>query len=133
MDVEPDRLTDEDLRRFVLDRLAEDEERLAREELPLLDEAERRGRLRILRSDDGRELLLVPGDTQSLGDREPVRFDEKARWLRREVAGTSDRSLLQLLATAYDTHHGWQEEWRTCPAPVTPTTTCRLPHRRAAR
>ncbi|MGW4110489.1 hypothetical protein ACWEFJ_06380 [Actinosynnema sp. NPDC004786] len=113
MDVEPDRLTDEDLRRFVLDRLAEDEERLAREELPLLDEAERRGRLRILRSDDGRELLLVPGDTQSLGDREPVRFDEKARWLRREVAGTSDRSLLQLLATAYDTHHGWQEEWRT--------------------
>lgn len=113
MDVEPDRLTDEDLRRFVLDRLAEDEERLAREELPLLDEAERRGRLRILRSDDGRELLLVPGDTQSLGDREPVRFEEKARWLRREVEGTSDRSLLRLLATAYDTHHGWQEEWRT--------------------
>ncbi|MFI9011110.1 hypothetical protein ACIGNX_28135 [Actinosynnema sp. NPDC053489] len=113
MELEPDRLTDEDLRRFVLDRLAEDEERLAREELPLLDDAESRGRLRVLRSDDGRELLLVPGDTQALGDRAPVPFDEKAQWLRKEVEGTSDRSLLVLLATAYETHHGWQEEWRT--------------------
>lgn len=113
MDVEPNRLSDEDLRRFVLDRLAEDEERLAREELPLLDEAERRGRLRVLRSDDGRELLLVPGEAQAQGERAPVPFQEKAQWLRKEVEGSSDRSVLLLLAAAYDTHHGWQEEWRT--------------------
>jgi hypothetical protein len=42
-----------------------------------------------------------------------VPFEEKARWLRSEVEGTSDRSVLALLAAAYDTHHGWQEEWRT--------------------
>ncbi|MCE6997384.1 hypothetical protein LZG04_21640 [Saccharothrix sp. S26] len=113
MDVEPDRLSDEDLRRFVLDRLTEDEERLAREELPLLDEAERRGRLAVLRSDDGRELLLVPGEAHAQLERAPVPFAEKAQWLRKEVEGSSDRSVLLLLAAAYDTHHGWQEEWRT--------------------
>ncbi|PSL57453.1 hypothetical protein B0I31_102432 [Saccharothrix carnea] len=113
MDVEPNRLSDEDLRRFVLDRLAEDEERLAREELPLLDEAERRGRLAILRSDDDRELLLVPGEAHTQQQHAPVPFAEKARWLRAEVEGGSDRSALLLLAAAYETHHGWQEEWRT--------------------
>lgn len=113
MNVEANGLSDEDLRRFVLDRLVEDEERLAREELPLLDEAERRGRLAILRSDDGRELLLVPGETHAQRVREPVPFAEKAQWLRQEVEGSSDRSTLLLLATAYDTHNGWQEEWRT--------------------
>ncbi|WP_158841231.1 hypothetical protein [Saccharothrix deserti] len=112
MDVEPNRVPDEDLRRFVLDRLAEDEERLAREQLPLLDEAERRGRLAILRSDDGRELVLVPGPAEAQDERVPVPFEEKARWLRAEVEGTSDRSVLELVAAAYDTHHGWQEEWR---------------------
>ena len=106
-------LTNEDLRGFVLDRLAEDEERLAREELPLLDEAESRGRLAILRSDDGRELLLVPGDAHAQRKSAPVPFAEKAQWLRQEVEGSSDRSVLLLLAAAYDTHHGWQEEWRT--------------------
>ncbi|GAB2957371.1 hypothetical protein [Saccharothrix stipae] len=113
MDVEANGLSDEDLRRFVLDRLAEDEERLAREELPLLDEAERRGRLRILRSDDGRELLLVPHEAQAQDERAPVPFAEKARWLRKEVESGLDRSVLELLAAAYDTPHGWQEEWRT--------------------
>ncbi|NUT46524.1 MAG: hypothetical protein HOV94_04255 [Saccharothrix sp.] len=113
MDVEPNRLSDEELRRFVLDRLDEDERRLAGEELPLLDDAERRGRLHVLRTDDGRDLVLVPGDTQAIGGHAPVPFAEKARWLREEVAGTSDRSVLTLLASAYDTHHGWQEEWRT--------------------
>ncbi|MEV1121241.1 hypothetical protein AB0I91_39815 [Actinosynnema sp. NPDC049800] len=113
MDVEPNRLSDVDLRRFVLDRLDEDAERLAREELPLLDEAERRGRLAILRSDDGRELLIVPGEARTADERVPVPFEEKARWLREEVEGGSDRSVLLLLAGAYDTHHGWQEEWRT--------------------
>ncbi|MEU4744814.1 hypothetical protein AB0G02_30730 [Actinosynnema sp. NPDC023658] len=113
MDVDPNGVSDEDLRRFVLDRIDEDEERLAREELPLLDEAERRGRLRILRSDDGQELLLVPGEAQAQSERAPVPFAEKAQWLRKEVEGTDDRSVLKLLAMAYDTHHGWQEEWRT--------------------
>ncbi len=113
MDVEPNRVSDEDLRGFILDRLAEDEERLAREELPLLDEAERRGRLAILRSDDGRDLVLVPGEAQTQDERAPVPFEEKARWLRKVVEGSPDRSVLELLAGAYDPHHGWQEEWRT--------------------
>lgn len=113
MDVEPNEPSNEDLRRFVLERLVEDEERLARQELPLLDEAERRGRLRILRSDDGRDLVLVPGEAQAREERAPVPFEERAQWLRKEVEGTSDRPLLLLVATAYDTHNGWQEEWRT--------------------
>ncbi|MFD1146159.1 hypothetical protein ACFQ3T_03380 [Saccharothrix hoggarensis] len=110
--MDADRLSDEDLRRFVLDRLTEDEERVAREESPLLDDAEGRGRLRVLRSDDGRELLLVPGTAHTRDDA-VVPFEEKARWLRTEVERTSDRWVLQLLAAAYDTHHRWQEEWRT--------------------
>ncbi|WP_367128057.1 hypothetical protein [Saccharothrix sp. HUAS TT1] len=113
MDVEPNEPSNEDLRRFVLERLTEDEERLAGEELPLLDEAERRGRLRILRSDDGQDLVLVPGEAQAQDERAPVRFEEKAQWVRKVVEGTDDRSVLQLLAAAYDTDHGWQEEWRT--------------------
>jgi hypothetical protein len=113
MDVEPNRLSDEDLRRFVLDRLVEDEERIEREQPPFLDEAERRGRLHILRSDDGERLVLVPGTAHAQEGRVAVPFEEKARWLRDEVEHTSDRSVLELVAAAYDTHHGWQEEWRT--------------------
>ncbi|WP_447008163.1 hypothetical protein ACRAKI_17490 [Saccharothrix isguenensis] len=113
MDVEPNRLSDDDLRRFVLDRLTEDEELLEQEQSPLLDEAERRGRLRILRSDDGRELLLVPGSAHAQDEQVAVPFEEKARWLRDEVERTEDRSVLEMIAAAYDTHHGWQEEWRT--------------------
>ncbi|WP_433261987.1 hypothetical protein ACQPZF_28290 [Actinosynnema sp. CS-041913] len=113
MEPEPNHTSLEDLRRFVLDRLAEDERRLAREELPALDDAERQGRLRILRSDDGRGLLLIPGPVQAREERAPVAFDDKLRLLRVEVEATSDAALLRLLAGAYDTHHGWQEEWRT--------------------
>ncbi|GHH33545.1 hypothetical protein [Lentzea cavernae] len=100
--------TDE-LRRFVLDRLAEDEQRAAAGELPLLDEAEGRGRLRVTRSDDGSGLLLLPGPTQSGQD--PVPFPEKLGLLRAEVENSDDEALLGLLARAYDTHHAWQEEW----------------------
>jgi hypothetical protein len=64
----------EALRRFVLERLDQDEQRAEQGELPFLDQAERRGRLRIVRAHEGGLLLL---------------------------------------ASAYDTHHGWQEEWRT--------------------
>jgi len=98
-----------DLRRFVLDRLAEDEARAGRAELPLLDEAERRGRVRFLRADEG-GLLLVPGASDAQD--EPVPFAEKAALLREEIANGTDESTLRLVASAYDTHHGWQEEWR---------------------
>jgi hypothetical protein len=104
--------TVEDLRRFVLERLDEDEQRAAQGELPYLDEAERRGRLRIVRADEG-GLLLLPGPAEAQDERVPVPFDEKAALLRDELADDSDESTLLLLASAYDTHHGWQEEWRT--------------------
>ncbi|WP_434443556.1 hypothetical protein [Lentzea sp. E54] len=97
----------------MLARLAEDEQRLANDELPLLDEAERRGRLRILRSDDGESLLLLPGPVQAQDERAPVPFPEKLAMLRREIENSGNESLLRLLAAAYDTDHGWQEEWRT--------------------
>jgi hypothetical protein len=100
------------LRRFVLDRLDEDAQRLAEEKLPLLDEAEGRGRLRIMRSDDGSGLLLLPGPIQAPAERVPVPFQEKLALLRTEVEQTDDEALLRLLAAAYDTHHDWQEEWR---------------------
>lgn len=100
-----------DLRRFVLDRLAEDEQRAERQELPQLDEAESRGRLRILRTDEG-GLMLVPGPAEPQDGQAPVPFAEKAAMLREELAAGTDEPTLRLLATAYDTHHGWQEEWR---------------------
>jgi len=93
------------LRRYVLDRLDE-------EKLPLLDEAEGRGRLRIIRSDDGTGLLLLPGPIQAAEERVRVPFPEKFALLRTEVERTHDEALLRLLAAAYDTHHDWQEEWR---------------------
>jgi hypothetical protein len=102
----------EELRHFVLDRLDEDERRLAEEKLPLLDEAEGRGRLRIIRSDDGSGLLLLPGPIQAAEERVPVPFPEKFGLLRTEVEQTRDEALLRLLAAAYDTHHDWQKEWR---------------------
>ncbi|MDX8049957.1 hypothetical protein SK571_11245 [Lentzea sp. BCCO 10_0798] len=105
-------MNNEELRRFVLDRLTEDEQRLARDELPLLDEAEGRGRLRITRSDDGSGLLLLPGPIQAAEERNPVPFPEKLPQLRTEVENSDDEALLRLLAEAYDTHHDWQEEWR---------------------
>ena len=102
----------EKLRRFVLDRLAEDEQHLADEKLPLLDEAEGRCRLRIMRSDDGAGLLLLPGPIQAAEERVPVPFPEKLALLRTEVERTDDEATLRLLAAAFDTHHDWQEEWR---------------------
>ncbi|GAA0208971.1 hypothetical protein GCM10010492_03280 [Saccharothrix mutabilis subsp. mutabilis] len=100
----------EDLRRFVLDRLAEDERRLAEDGTTALDDAEGRGRLRIVRADDGKGLLLLPGASDE--DHAPVPFAEKAALLRDELEAGADDDTLRLLATAYDTHHAWQEEWR---------------------
>lgn len=102
----------EDLRRFVLDRLAEDERRLAEGESSLLEDAEGRGRLRIVRADKGGGLLLLPGPESADHDHAPVPFEEKAALLRQELETGADDATLRLLATAYDTHHAWQEEWR---------------------
>ncbi|WP_197287969.1 hypothetical protein [Nocardia sp. NRRL S-836] len=105
-------MTTDELRRFVLDRLDEDERRAADEELPMLDDAERRGRLRIVRSDDGSGLLLLPGPVQAAEERATVPFREKADLLRTEVEQTDDEAVLRLVASAYNEHHDWQEEWR---------------------
>ncbi|MDQ4093897.1 MAG: hypothetical protein M3143_11015 [Actinomycetota bacterium] len=99
-----------ELEEFVLARLAEDEQRLADGELPYLDEAELRGRLRIIRTDDGRGLLLVSG--QAPQQDTPVPFPEKAEFIRREVNDQKDENALRLLASAYENHSTWLEEWR---------------------
>jgi hypothetical protein len=99
-----------ELQEFVLARLAEDEQRLAEGKLPYLDEAERRGRLRIIRTDDGRGLLLVPGQVPQ--EPAPVPFSERAEFIRREVNNQHDENALRLLASAYETHSAWLEEWR---------------------
>ena len=100
----------EELGQFVLARLTEDEQRLAEGELPYLDEAERRGRLRIIRTDDGRGLLLVPGQVPQ--EPVPVPFSERAEFIRREVKSQQDENALRLLASAYENHSAWLEEWR---------------------
>lgn len=108
----PEGMRTDEMREFVLAGLDEDERRLAAGELPWLDEAERRGRLRILRSDDGQGLLLTDGPLQVTEERAPVPFAEKAPLLRAEVEGGADEETLRLLASAYETRAGWQEEWR---------------------
>jgi hypothetical protein len=107
-----DRTTENDVGEFVLARLAEDEERADAGELPYLDEAERRGRLRIMRADDGVGLLLAAGPLSAQEERVPVPFAEKAAFIRREVAQQHDDTMLELLASVYDAHPGWREEWR---------------------
>jgi hypothetical protein len=108
---------DTTIKQFVLDRLAEDEDRAARGELPLLDEAEAAGKLRVLRADEG-GLLLVPGPAEAQDGQHPVPFEEKVVLLRNEVDADSDDATLRLLAAVYDTDHGWQEEWRSDPTPL---------------
>src|SRR5947209_19137692 len=63
-----------DLNDFVLDRLADDERRFEAGELPYIDEAERPGRLRIMRTYDPRSLLLVGGRAQATADGVPAPF-----------------------------------------------------------
>jgi hypothetical protein len=102
----------DDLSSFVLARLADDEQRLRAGELPHLDEAERRGRLRIMRTDDQQGLLLVAGPVQAREDRVPVPFLEKAAFLRKEVHRQHDEATLGLVASVYDAHPDWREDWR---------------------
>jgi len=97
---------------FVLARLAEDEERVRAGELPLIDEAERRGRLRIMYADDGAGLLLAAGPVEAMEDRHPVPFAEKAEFLRREIRDAHDDASVKLIASVYEAHPAWRDEWR---------------------
>jgi hypothetical protein len=97
---------------FVLARLDEDEARVRDGELPALDEAERRGLLRIMRADDGDGLLLAGGPVEVMEDRQPVPFAEKAEFLRREIAGSHDDISVRLIASVYAAHPDWREDWR---------------------
>lgn len=102
----------EDLSGFVLARLADDERRLQAGELPHIDEAERRGRLRIKRTDDQQGLLLVAGPVETREDRAPISFLEKAAYLREEAHRQRDEAMLGLVASVYDGHPDWREDWR---------------------
>jgi len=102
----------ENLSGFVLARLADDEQRFQAGELPHIDEAERRGRLRIMRTDDQRGLLLVAGPVEAREERAPVPFPEKAAFLRDEAHRRHDEAMLGLLASVYDAHPDWREDWR---------------------
>lgn len=97
---------------FVLARLAEDEERVRAGELPLLDEAERRGLLRIMHTDDGEGLLIAAGPVEAMAERRPVPFAEKAEFLRREIRDTHDDKSVKLVASVYAAHPDWQDDWR---------------------
>jgi hypothetical protein len=105
-----------ELDEFVLARLSEDEERVRAGELPLLDEAERHGWLRIVRArgegaaSDG--LLLAAGPQEAMGDRWPVPFGEKAEFLRREIRDRHDDASVKLIASVYESHPGWRAAWR---------------------
>lgn len=101
-----------DLSSFVLARLAEDERRFEAGELPLLDVAERRGRIRIMPSADGAGLLLAADPVEAREERAPVPFPEKVEYLRREAEGQADKDMLGLVASVYDAHPDWREQWR---------------------
>ncbi|MFC4003740.1 hypothetical protein ACFS2C_10215 [Prauserella oleivorans] len=100
-----------ELTSFVLARLDDDERRYEDGVLPTLDEAERRGRLRILRSDDAQGLLLLPGPVQAAEERVPVPFPEKAAYLRREIREHGDGDTARLIASVYAAHPDWREDW----------------------
>ncbi|MEU3627846.1 hypothetical protein BS329_09165 [Amycolatopsis coloradensis] len=100
---------------FVLARLAEDEERVRAGKLPYIDEAERRGWLRIMpaRGEDGRDgLLLAAGPLETAEERRPVPFAEKVEFLRKEILGSHDDDSVKLIASVYQAHPLWREAWR---------------------
>ena len=101
-----------DLSEFVLARLDEDEKRFEAGELPYLDEAERRGRIRIMRANGDTGLLLTSEPVQTREERAPVPFPEKVDFLRREAEDLQDKDTLGVVAAVYDTHPDWREEWR---------------------
>jgi len=97
---------------FVLARLTEDEERVEAGELPFLEEAERRGRLRFMHADGGAGLLLAAGPVEAMTERRPVPFPEKAEFIRREIRDQHDDASVKLVASVYEAHPEWREEWR---------------------
>jgi hypothetical protein len=102
-----------DLSDFVLARLDDDERRFHAGELPHIDEAERRGRIRIMPTTDRSGLLLAADPVQAQEERVPVPFPEKVAFLRDEARSQQDKNMLGLIASVYDTHPDWREEWRT--------------------
>lgn len=102
----------DELTAFVHTRLDEDEQRHARRMLPYLDEAERRGRIRIMRTDDDQGLHLAAGPLAAREERAPVPFPEKVEYLRREIARDGDADTLRLIASVYAGHSGWRPEWQ---------------------
>jgi hypothetical protein len=104
--------TVDELVAFIRARLDDDEQRFTRRELPHLDEAERRGRIRIMRSDDGPGLLVTGDPVEAPEERVPVPFPEKASFLRRETQDERDEDVLRLVGAVYDTHPDWREVWR---------------------
>lgn len=100
-----------ELTNFVLARLDDDARRFTDGVLPALDEAERGGRLRIMRSDDGRGLLLMPGPVEAQEQRVPVPFPEKVAFLRQEIDGRRDDDTARLIASVYAAHPDWREDW----------------------
>lgn len=101
-----------ELANFVLARLADDERRYEAGELPLLDEAERHGRIRIMPSATGAGVLLSADPVQAREERAPVPFPEKVGHLRAEAEGLADKDMLGLIASVYDSHPDWREQWR---------------------
>lgn len=102
-----------ELTNFVLARLDDDERRYEDGVLPALDEAERRGRLRLLRSDDGSGLVLLPGPVQVAEERVPVPFPEKVAYLRREIREHADADTARLIASVYAAHPDWRGDWES--------------------
>lgn len=102
----------DDLTDFVLARLSEDERRFEDGVLPHLDDAERRGRIRIMRTDDGSGLLLAEGPLEAREERAPVPFPEKLAFLRRELGAQRDDDTARLLASVYAGHPDWQPHWQ---------------------
>ncbi|MEU7791097.1 hypothetical protein [Amycolatopsis sp. NPDC049159] len=98
---------------FVLARLAEDEERFRAGELPQLEEAERRGRLRIMYADDAAGLLLAGGPVEAREDRLPAPVAENVEFLRREVCDGHDDTSVKLIASVCETHPDWRAGRRT--------------------
>lgn len=97
---------------FINARLDEDQRRFENQELPLLDEAERHGHIRIMRTDDEAGLLVSAGPLEAREERIPVPFPEKAHYLRQEGADGRDENVLRLVAAVYDAHPAWREVWR---------------------
>jgi hypothetical protein len=105
----------DDLTAFVLARLADDETRFNAGELPYLDEAERRGRIRIMYTGNGEGLLLAADPVENPEQRVPVPFPDKLAFLRAEAKVMQDKDVLTLLASVYRTHPDWRDEWQTSP------------------